>query len=1362
MFFNLPNYIDITTQYIDSSYTTDFIYNQPYFTIIDYNFFSTTMLSLETNFFINQLNTNSVLNEVDNIKTIYHYSIPNTKLYYPEPYLAAASFMHTDLWFVHILIYQYWLWFVFVFMIIFFFITFICVLRWCNVRVRPRRETRGVSRSKCGDLITACVPVSWAASIIVNESADAIDYYDGFGTSELVVGIRAYQWGWEYYYPKDIDLNYHLKTNTSVFLGNSLKYDTMSDLSLKTNKLWKYYQIKSGDASITPAHLLLLPTDNYKLLNFNKFSDIGLSNLNEANAFKKIKMFSKTFQSNLSTFSLTNTSHYNSLQHNLHNDSTYLQSYFYGLKRQHNFLSSTAVLNNLNTFFDLNSLNKYVQFNMNLPDFATNTTTFTGIYNLYYDNTLFNNKFNTNSSINMTRIFMLLFKNNYMNSFTRFSTYLIYPSYTFFKENKLTNKITNQIDLNKLKLQNFNKINWNSTPLNDFKITHVDNLFAKSNFYLNNWTYLTNKISTNITYDAKERTLRNLLTNKPTTAYLNFTSPTANKQETLYNSYLTSLHGYTDLNFASRAASNRIFFETPYAPITSTHPLISSLNYDSTKNTNVEGFPILLQSKEDLTAAFVFSTYWNFLMSNSINDWNYSFNFNISKLNQLFYSPLTTLYYDYDFRNLQALELIEDMFWETVYPIINYDDYLTINDHFSNYLFFNKYDTFFNNTTRNLQVKDSVLFKPFAKNLTYKEESYPLSFYFDENILPTTLINTSNYFVPVFSYNLVNALDESYENFKFVSTVFLNKYMNVFFFNLLHTYPHSTSTLFDTFRSDYDEFSWFTDSWYASNAKFSATTQQLLLLTTHLNLIKNDFKSVTDLLSSYLLLDNKQMYSQRTTNFINHISTVKNAIVTQNAMQKVFKSRFDEGRAHTKLLDFANFENKHQFITTPSPSYEGLLSKNKESFFNINLYKMKFLNYDINYNSINSSLNFYCYDFPFLLAYKSDASRYLWFDWYAKWSFVEVQPSSQSRYALYGMPYFTKVFEFNTAMSENYNESENYFSRLSRARQNYLPAWTYTPYFYARANMWYADDLLVNLLTNLNNPLLRIQYLLVIMNWYWSSLLFTNLNNYLFFSGHSMLTSYGKAGWQPIESVQSYYYNVTYLIDTLVKREYLYRQLLESINKTVNLPLNFTATPKHPLISELKALYLFSDPISYNNEYSRDIYYQSLMFFNANLVKPLINNLLETLNLQFVWNYFFLYFFNTQLVDSFGTTNKQSLELQKNQYRPLRKGISNMIRIHATGAIAMPTEIRVQILVSSKDVIHSWAIPSAGIKLDCVPGYSSHKMIIFLLSGIFWGQCMEICGRYHHWMPIVIYFMKRDLFFLWCLHFVFLILQINH
>ncbi len=181
------------------------------------------------------------------------------------------------------------------------------------------------------------------------------------------------------------------------------------------------------------------------------------------------------------------------------------------------------------------------------------------------------------------------------------------------------------------------------------------------------------------------------------------------------------------------------------------------------------------------------------------------------------------------------------------------------------------------------------------------------------------------------------------------------------------------------------------------------------------------------------------------------------------------------------------------------------------------------------------------------------------------------------------------------------------------------------------------------------------------------------------------------------------------------------------------------------------------DPIVYNNEYSRDIIHQSLSLFNLYLVKPLLLQFCETINLSSLWTYGFSYFFNnTGLADINALHENSSLELQKNQYRPLRKGISNMIRIHATGAIAMPIEVRIQLLISSKDVIHSWAIPSAGIKLDCVPGYSSHKTMIFLLSGIFWGQCMEICGRYHHWMPIVIYFMKRDLFFLWCLHFVFL------
>jgi heme/copper-type cytochrome/quinol oxidase subunit 2 len=118
------------------------------------------------------------------------------------------------------------------------------------------------------------------------------------------------------------------------------------------------------------------------------------------------------------------------------------------------------------------------------------------------------------------------------------------------------------------------------------------------------------------------------------------------------------------------------------------------------------------------------------------------------------------------------------------------------------------------------------------------------------------------------------------------------------------------------------------------------------------------------------------------------------------------------------------------------------------------------------------------------------------------------------------------------------------------------------------------------------------------------------------------------------------------------------------------------------------------------------------------------------INTTVLHKYAFFYIFNWKEVASNSTY--ATFEPYKNPNRPLRKGITSMLRLHSTGAVALPIEVRLQILASSRDVIHSWSIPSAGIKIDCVPGYTSHKIMIFLLEGIYWGQCMEICGRYHH------------------------------
>ena len=86
---------------------------------------------------------------------------------------------------------------------------------------------------------------------------------------------------------------------------------------------------------------------------------------------------------------------------------------------------------------------------------------------------------------------------------------------------------------------------------------------------------------------------------------------------------------------------------------------------------------------------------------------------------------------------------------------------------------------------------------------------------------------------------------------------------------------------------------------------------------------------------------------------------------------------------------------------------------------------------------------------------KSDASRYLWFDWHSRWSSIEVQPSSIAKYSLAGLPYFSKTFEYSTSLGDELNDSENYLTKLSRARKNSMPNWSYSPYFFAKLTNWF-------------------------------------------------------------------------------------------------------------------------------------------------------------------------------------------------------------------------------------------------------------------------------------------------------------------
>lgn len=81
--------------------------------------------------------------------------------------------------------------------------------------------------------------------------------------------------------------------------------------------------------------------------------------------------------------------------------------------------------------------------------------------------------------------------------------------------------------------------------------------------------------------------------------------------------------------------------------------------------------------------------------------------------------------------------------------------------------------------------------------------------------------------------------------------------------------------------------------------------------------------------------------------------------------------------------------------------------------------------------------------------------------------------------------------------------------------------------------------------------------------------------------------------------------------------------------------------------------------------------------------------------------------------------------------------------------IITPFKTQVRILVSSTDVIHSWTIPSLGVKIDASPGRLNQSTFYINRSGLFYGQCSEICGANHRFIPIVIESISPSFFIKW-------------
>nr|YP_003345245.1 cytochrome c oxidase subunit II [Nemichthys scolopaceus]BAI53318.1 cytochrome oxidase subunit 2 [Nemichthys scolopaceus] len=76
--------------------------------------------------------------------------------------------------------------------------------------------------------------------------------------------------------------------------------------------------------------------------------------------------------------------------------------------------------------------------------------------------------------------------------------------------------------------------------------------------------------------------------------------------------------------------------------------------------------------------------------------------------------------------------------------------------------------------------------------------------------------------------------------------------------------------------------------------------------------------------------------------------------------------------------------------------------------------------------------------------------------------------------------------------------------------------------------------------------------------------------------------------------------------------------------------------------------------------------------------------------------------------------------------------------LEADHRMVIPMESPIRVLVTAEDVLHSWAVPALGVKMDAVPGRLNQTAFIAARPGVYYGQCSEICGANHSFMPIVV------------------------
>jgi len=153
----------------------------------------------------------------------------------------------------------------------------------------------------------------------------------------------------------------------------------------------------------------------------------------------------------------------------------------------------------------------------------------------------------------------------------------------------------------------------------------------------------------------------------------------------------------------------------------------------------------------------------------------------------------------------------------------------------------------------------------------------------------------------------------------------------------------------------------------------------------------------------------------------------------------------------------------------------------------------------------------------------------------------------------------------------------------------------------------------------------------------------------------------------------------------------------------------------------------------------------SLLYSIDEIVEPLFT--VKVVGHQWYWSYEFLdpevvaQLYNEEIsgqgvsFEAEGTSNFDSYLLPEDELSA-GNGLTSYRLLTVDNHLFLPTKTNVRAMITSSDVLHCWAIPSLGVKLDACPGRLNQTSVFIKREGIYYGQCSELCGVNHGFMPI--------------------------